>query len=201
MGLKKPSRKLLLAAAAPGVLALAAVPSAMLMLPPASAAPTDPGKIPVNTAPAGSDQALVTSSDLIVRGRLDESSSSYPTGRSEGTRKVLHYVQQLRVEETWKGAAPQSVISLLTSGVEPLPDASDPLNKTYTGPLAGGEYVCFLKKTQPAGYYTLTGLWQGLYPLYGGKSVALLANGGFPSFDQLSIRTFKSKVIKMAASP
>lgn len=162
-----------------------------------SRAPQDPAQTPVNREAVSSEQNLVLQSDLIVQGRLEESSQAYPTGATVEERKILHYVQQLRVEETWKGTGLASV-NLLTSGVDPLPDADNPLNKSYTGPLTAGEYVFFLRKS--GDYYTLTGLWQGLYPLFQGKSVALLANGGFASFDQLPVHRFRLKVLSLAES-
>ncbi|MDF2925015.1 MAG: hypothetical protein K0R57_3929 [Paenibacillaceae bacterium] len=161
--------------------------------------PASPAALPVPQAGVASDRQLVSQSDIIVLGQIPEASSSYPTGRREGGRTVVHYVQQIKVSQTWKGSA-RAGVRLLTSGVEPLPDAADPLNKRYTGPLAGGEYVCFLKKVPGADYYTLTGLWQGLYPVFEGRTNALLANGGFASFDQLPVDKLKAKVKSLAPS-
>lgn len=156
-----------------------------------------PAQIPVPQTGVSSEQQLKAQSDLVVIGKIrDDGTASYPTGESAGGLKIVHYVQTIHVEDTWKGPASRTV-RLLTSGVEPLPDADNPLNKRYTGPLAGGEYVCFLKKSPGTDYYTLTGIWQGLYPMLGGKSNALLANGGFAAFDQLSSASFKNKVTSM----
>ncbi len=166
--------------------AIGAVPS------PAAAVP-QPGGIPVPVQPAASEKALTQSADLIVEGHLEDGQENYPTGREISGKRIVHYVQRIRVQAVWKGSA-ASPIKLLTSGVEPLPDAANPLNKTYTGPLETGDYIFFLRKAGGTDYYTLNGIWQGLYPVYNGKSVALLANGGFAAFDQLSLPQFHDKV-------
>lgn len=167
--------------------------AAILAVPPAAAAAPQPGGIPVPVQPAASEKALATSSDLIVVGHLEEGQDRFPTGREISGRRIVHYVQRIRVQAVWKGSA-ASPIKLLTAGVEPLPDAADPLNKTYTGPLESGDYVFFLHRAGETDYYTLNALWQGLYPVYNGHSVALLANGGFAAFDQLSLPQFHNKV-------
>lgn len=164
---------------------------------PAAAAP-DPAQIPVPTQTVPSEQALVHSADLIVEGRLEDGQNAYPTGGQISGRKIVHYLQTIRVNKVWKGSAAAQA-ELLTSGVEPLPDAADPLNKTFTGPLESGEYVFFLKRTGESGYYTLAGLWQGLVPIHEGKSISLLANGGFAAFDQLTLQQLHAKIQSLAA--
>lgn len=164
----------------------------VLWLPSAASAP-QPGGIPVPVQPAASEKTLTQSADLIVEGYLADEQQTYPSGREISGKRIVHYVQRIRVHAVWKGSA-ESTVNLLTSGVEPLPDAADPLNKTYTGPLESGDYVFFLRKAGATDYYTLNGLWQGLYPVHNGKSVALLANGGFAAFDQLSLPQFRGKV-------
>lgn len=159
-----------------------------------------PGQTSVNQQSVPSDKRLAQDSDLIIHGMLTEGQQSYPTSASVGNRRVVHYLQQIKVLDTWKGASRRAV-SLLTSGVEPLPDGPDPLNSLYTGPITEGEYVFFLRRAPQSDYYTLTGLWQGLYPVMNGKSVALLASGGFSSFDQLPISRFKLRVLALVAPP
>jgi hypothetical protein len=166
-------------------------------VPPQTGSPATPDKITVDRGPVSSPEQLVRSSDLIVHGQLSESVRSFPTGLHEGSRRVFHYVQTVRITELWKGSAAGNTVSLLTSGVEPLPDASDPLNRTYTGPLESGEYVFFLHRAGNTRYYTLTGIWQGLYPVYGGSSIALLHNGGFAAFDRLPLASMKAKITRM----
>lgn len=176
---------------------MAAAAAVLTVWPPSAAAAPQPADIPVPVQTLASERALTQSADLIVEGHLEASQQSYPTGREISGRKIVHYVQQIRVKSVWKGSA-SSPVKLLTSGVEPLPDAADPLNKTYTGPLESGDYVFFLRKAGATEYYTLAGLWQGLYPVYDGKSVSLLANGGFSAFDQLTLPQFRSKVISLS---
>lgn len=178
--------------------AVLALLAALWILPyTAWAVPRDPARIPVDTSSVATWEELVSRSDLVVHGRLGEREQAYPTGKREGRFRVFHYVQHIAVTEVWKGAGGtgREGINLLTSGCEPLPEPSNPLNKRYTGPLEGGEYVFFLKKTAEDGYYTLTGIWQGLYPVQEGKAVALLHNGGFDAFDGMPLRAFKSKVV------
>ncbi|MNC22060.1 hypothetical protein D3C75_700500 [compost metagenome] len=169
----------------------------MALCQPAAAAAPQPGAIPVPAETVATGKALAQQSDLIVEGHLEGAQQAYPTGRDISGRKIVHYVQRIRVISAWKGSA-SSPVELLTSGVEPLPDADNPLNKTYTGPLVSGDYVFFLRKAGGTDFYTLNGLWQGLYPVFEGKSTALLANGGFAAFDQLSMTQFRSKVMSLA---
>ena len=169
------------------------IAAAIWAVPSPAAAVPQPGGIPVPVQPASSEKALTQSADLIVEGHLEDGQENYPTGREISGKRIVHYVQRIRVQAVWKGSV-ASPIKLLTSGVEPLPDAANPLNKTYTGPLEAGDYIFFLRKAGGTDYYTLNGLWQGLYPVYNGKSVALLANGGFAAFDQLSLPQFQGKV-------
>lgn len=129
---------------------------------------------------------------------MEDNQQTFPTGREVSGKKIVHYVQRIRVSAVWKGTA-SSPVELLTSGVEPLPEAANPLNKIYTGPLESGDYVFFLRKTGAPGYYTLSGLWQGLYPIYDGKSVSLLANGGFAVFDRLTLLQFRAKVVSLTS--
>lgn len=41
--------------------------------------------------------------------------------------------------------------------------------------------------------YSIVGLWQGVYPLYDGKTVSLRGQG-FPELNQLSIRDVADKI-------
>lgn len=143
---------------------------------PAYAAPPDLARLRVDPTPVKNVHELVQAGDLIVSGRTDSQYQSAPTGVSLRQGKVLNYVQSFRVQRTWKGSAPQ-VIQLLTTGIEPLPDARDPLNLTYPGPLSEGEYVLFLKKVHGTNLYRLVGVWQGVYPVQGGRTIALRGVG------------------------
>ncbi|MGE7274239.1 hypothetical protein ACQKK5_22605 [Brevibacillus panacihumi] len=152
---------------------------------PAFAAPPNLARLHVDTTPVKNVRDLVQTCDLIVSGRTDSHFQSAPTGVSLGHGKVHNYVQSFRVQRTWKGSAPQ-VIKLLTTGIEPLPDARDPLNLTYPGPLSEGEYVLFLKKVHGTNLYRLVGVWQGVYPVQGGRTIALLG-AGFAELNGLSL--------------
>lgn len=152
---------------------------------PAFAAPPDLARLRVDTTPVKNARELVQTVDLIVSGRTDSHFQSAATGVSLRHGKVHNYIQSFRVQRTWKGSAPQ-VIKLLTTGIEPLPDARDPLNLTYPGPLSEGEYVLFLKKVHGTNFYRLVGVWQGVYPVQGGRTIAL-RGAGFAELNGLSL--------------
>jgi len=152
---------------------------------PTFAAPPDLARLRVDPTPVKNVHELVQAGDLIVSGRTDSQYQSAPTGVSLRQGKVLNYVQSFRVQRTWKGSAPQ-VIQLLTTGIEPLPDARDPLNLTYPGPLSEGEYVLFLKKVHGTNLYRLVGVWQGVYPVQGGRTIAL-RGAGFAELNGLAL--------------
>lgn len=152
---------------------------------PAFAAPPDLARLRVDTTPVKNARELVQTVDLIVSGRTDSHFQSAATGVSLRHGKVHNYVQSFRVQRTWKGSAPQ-FIKLLTTGIEPLPDARDPLNLTYPGPLSEGEYVLFLKKVHGTNFYRLVGVWQGVYPVQGGRTIAL-RGAGFAELNGLSL--------------
>jgi len=152
---------------------------------PAFAAPPDLARMRVDTTPVKNARELVQTCDLIVSGRTDSQYQSAPTGVSLRQGKVLNYVQSFQVQRTWKGSAPH-VIKLVTTGIEPLPDARDPLNLTYPGPLSEGEYVLFLKLVHGTNLYRLVGVWQGVYPVQGGRTIAL-RGAGFAELNGLSL--------------
>jgi hypothetical protein len=161
----------------------------------ARAAPAGPAQLSLNTEPCASWEDMAKRSDLIVLGKLKDQVKAYPTGRREGSYRIVHYVQKIAIAEAWKGGSEAAgSIPLLTSGIEPMPDAANSLNKRYTGPLEEGEYVFFLRRVDGNDYWTLTGLWQGLYPVYENKTIALAANGGFTALDGLTLEAFKKKV-------
>ena len=99
------------------------------------------------------------------------------------------------MKEFLKGRAP-AIIRLVTSGVDPLPDPSDPLNRIYPGPLAEGDYIYFLKPIKDSDLYNLVGVWQGVYPVSNGKTIALEGEG-YPQFHQLSLTVMKKKIKKL----
>ncbi|CAM5789801.1 MULTISPECIES: hypothetical protein [Brevibacillus] len=135
---------------------------------------------------------LILHCDLIVVGLTDARHQKYPTAKRISAGQLVNYVQDVQIERTLHGSASRRV-KLLSTGVEPLPDASDPANLQYPGPLGEGQYLLFLKKVNRTDMYSIVGLWQGVYPLYDGKTVSLRGQG-FPELNQLSIRDVADKI-------
>lgn len=153
---------------------------------------TDIAKLRLDTSLAANARQLAQKSTLIVSAWANSSFKSFPTTQRVGTYKVVHYIQTLQVNEVLKGSSPR-LVRLITRGVEPLPDARNPLNNQYPGPLAEGNYVLFLHQLKDTNYYSLTGLWQGVYPLINGKTVSL-GKAGFPAYNQLDTNQLKQLV-------
>lgn len=157
-----------------------------LLLPfttPASAG-TDIGRIQVDASTFPSVQELVKNCDLIVIAWVDSAHRNYPTRRTIPEGKIVNYTQSLQVKKVIKGSSPR-LLTVVSTGVEPLPDASSPLNLQYPGPLSEGNYLLFLRKVRGAQLYSTAGLWQGVYPIYQGKTIAL-QQAGFSELNQLS---------------
>ncbi|MFD2371543.1 hypothetical protein ACFSO0_16575 [Brevibacillus sp. GCM10020057] len=158
---------------------------------PASAAP-DIGSVRIDSTPVRTWQELVKKSELIVVSWVDTASQSAATGRTVSGGKLFNYVQTVQVKQAVKGSAPR-LIKLVSTGVEPLPDARSPLNLTYPGPLAEGSYVLFLHRVAGDGLYSTTGIWQGVYPLQQGKTIALEGTG-FPELNQLTVEEITRRI-------
>lgn len=162
--------------------------------------PIDISRVPITIRQIPNETELVRSSDLIVEVELVADPSSRPTGRTVGGRAILHYAQAARVRNVLKGPQGQSDVQLVTSGLDPVPEAQDPLNRQYTGPLAEGSYILFLKKVHGTDhYYTLNGGWQGVYPLHNGVSIAL-EEGGFPFLNGLTVPQMGERIRQLLAS-
>lgn len=174
-------------------LSIAACLLLMVTASPLAAQQPQTGKLRLTHNKAASYLELVRSADLIVLGHIDNHTSSYPTGVPLGTGQLVNYVQPLRVQQKLKGLTIPSPLQLLTDGVEPLPKPSDPLNLTYTGPIAQGEYMFFLRKVPGTNFYALVGQWQGIYPVLHGKLIAVL-EGGFQQFMGLTVPQVKQIV-------
>lgn len=155
-------------------------------------AETNIGHLHVPITSVQNAKELVQQSDFIVIGWMDSAHKSYPTGRSIPQGKIVNYTQTLHVKKVFKGASPR-LLTVLSIGVEPLPDTSSSLNLTYTGPLGEGNYLVFLRKVKGSSLHSLTGLWQGVYPLYQGKTIAL-QGVGFADFNQLSLEEIEQKL-------
>lgn len=147
-------------------------------------AETDISTVQVDSAPTKSAAELVKQSGLIVFGQI-EGMEAHPTSRRVVDGTLVNYVQTILVQKTLKGAS-QRTLKLLITGVEPLPKPSNPLNLIYPGPLAEGSYVFFLRPVPGTQLYSLVGIWQGVYPLFKGKTVALKGSG-YPEFNGLSV--------------
>ncbi|SDC54000.1 hypothetical protein SAMN02799630_00064 [Paenibacillus sp. UNCCL117] len=146
-------------------------------------------------------EALARQADLIVFGHLQSQVSAYPAGARIGAGELYHYVQTIVVRTVLRGggASAPSAVKLVTDGIEPLPPASDPLNLTYTGPLAEGEYVFFLRRIPGTDLYALLNGWQALYPVLDGKLIALKQNG-FAAYNDLTISGLQQKLRSSAAA-
>lgn len=141
---------------------------------------------------------LVRHANLIVHVHIDSGGTvkSKATSKSIGKYQVVRYVQPLEVLEVLKDTRPRKLF-LLTEGLEPLPAAKNPLNRRFTGPLADGNYILFLKmEDDPVSgmpYYTLIGDWQSVYPLLEKRTIALHA-AGFNEFGGLTVSQLKKKI-------
>ncbi|MBA9026319.1 hypothetical protein [Peribacillus huizhouensis] len=135
---------------------------------------------------------LVTGSTLIVYGWLNTSHQEQPLDQSVQSGKLVNFVQRFHVQKYLKGSSSQ-IISVLSTGIDPLPEPSDPNNKVFPGPMSEGRYVAFLKPVPGTKYYTIVGGWQGVYPVHEGKTVSLEGEG-FPELNQLTIKQFERKI-------
>ncbi|MEJ8547929.1 hypothetical protein [Brevibacillus borstelensis] len=158
---------------------------------PASAAP-EVADLQVDQTRMKDWKELTLRCDLIVVGLTDERHQRFPTTKRVPSGRLVNYVQTVQIERVIKGSAP-SRVQLLSTGVEPLPDASDPANLSYPGPLGEGQYLLFLKKVNRTDLYSIVGLWQGVYPLYEGKTVSLRGQG-FAELNQRTIRQVENKL-------
>ncbi|MGG1661082.1 hypothetical protein [Brevibacillus sp. NRS-1366] len=158
---------------------------------PVSAAPAI-GDLEIDATTTTNWQELVKRSELIVVAWADSAQHSYLTRHTIDEAKLVNYTQTLQVKKVLKGSPPR-LLNVVSTGVEPMPDASSPLNYKYPGPLGEGNYVLFLQPVKGTSYYSITGLWQGVYPLYQGRTIAL-EGVGFPELNQLSLSELEQKI-------
>ncbi|MFX3617078.1 MAG: hypothetical protein ACE3JK_06100 [Sporolactobacillus sp.] len=155
------------------------------------AAPAFPTEI-FNTNRAPDFRTLSASSDLILVVHLDGQFTSWNTGHQvSGGHRLVNSRQILHVHRSLKGQPP-SPLYLLTTVVRPLPRPSDPLNQKYTGPLADGDYLLFLKRYHTSQDSLLNGGFSAVYPLYNGHTIAL--DSGFAELGGLSIDQVANKL-------
>lgn len=155
------------------------------------------GQLKVDISKVPSARNLVERSSLIVVGRPAIPQEEYPTGVQIESGKITNYVQKVFVRTVLKGTSDR-IINVLTTGVNPLPKPSDPINNIYPGPIAqGGNYAFFLKPVTGTKLYQIIGVWQGVYPFINGKTIAL-QGFGFSEFNNLTPNQLQSKIHSFA---
>ncbi|MCR2804024.1 hypothetical protein [Paenibacillus soyae] len=171
------------------------VPNAPSIVAAAATLDVDLSTIIIKSETAASEKALIEEADVIVYGWFDSADQETPTGRAvpgaQG-RMFVNFQQTFHVEKRLKGE-PKQLLRVLSTGVEPMADGGDPLNHAYTGPLIEGEYICFLTQIGGSGLYRLAAGWQGVYPVHGGKTIAL-EDEGFPQLGGLTVEQMERRV-------
>lgn len=165
---------------------------------PASAEP-DLSSLQVDRTPAQHVSDLIKRSNLIAYGWTDSAYQSVSTRRTVSAGKIVNYVQRFHIKRLFKGTSGRSV-RLLSTGVEPLPDADNPINKTYPGPLGEGNYLLFLQTVKGTDLYSITGIWQGVYPLHEGRTIALEGDG-FAELNGLTLDQIAQKLRSLQSRP
>lgn len=165
------------------VLLLAAVPAS-----------AQPGiaNLRVDTTPVKDVRELVRQSTLIVVGTTDATYRSYPTSRRVAAGRLVNFVQMVKIERFLKGSGSRTV-KLLSTGVQPLPPPPDPINLIYPGPLGEGRYVLFLRALPGTDVKSAVGIWQGVYPLIQGRTIAL-RGAGFAELHNLTVAELERKL-------
>jgi len=146
----------------------------------------------VRSEPVANETALIGQADRIAYGWFDSANREIQTGQRVKSGKLVNFTQTFHVERSLKGESPR-LIRVLSTGIEPLPEADDPLNGVYPGPMIEGRYVCFLKKLPRQELYTIIGGWQGVYPIHDGKTIAL-EGAGFPQLSGLTVEQLAARV-------
>ncbi len=157
-----------------------------------ASAQVDIASLRVDTTPAKNIKDLVNQASLIVLGWPDSADESYPTKQMVEQYKIVNFVQTVHVKKTLKGTS-TTLVKVLSTGTDILPPTTSPLNLQYPGPLAEGDYICFLKKVPGTNLYAVIGGWQGVYPLFDGKTVAFKGYG-YPEFNGLTLEQFEQKL-------
>jgi hypothetical protein len=153
----------------------------------------DIAKLRVDSTPVASVRALVKDAVIIAYGWFDSASQIVPTGTVVASGELTNYVQSFHVKKLMKGQAGK-MIKVLSTGIEPLPQPKDPLNKVYPGPTAEGNYICFFRLVPGTNQlYSIIGGWQGVYPVVNGKTISL-ESSGFPIFNNLTVAEMELKI-------
>jgi hypothetical protein len=146
----------------------------------------------VNIKRAANIKDLVSGSTFIAYGWFDTSHQKQMLEKSVQDGQLVNFVQSFHIDKYLKGTG-DKIITVLSTGIEPLPDPLNPINKVYPGPMAEGRYVCFLKPVPGTEFYTIVGGWQGVYPVREGKTISL-EEEGFPELNQLTLRQLEAKI-------
>lgn len=141
-----------------------------------TSAVTDPARLRVDDTPAANLADLLRRSQIVATGWTDNTVQAFPTGRSVRAGRIVNFTQWLHVQKIIKGPS-STRLRLLSTGVEPLPERFSPLNQKYPGPLGAGHYLLFLQRVKGTDMYSITGLWQGVYPILQGRTIALEGSG------------------------
>lgn len=156
----------------------------------------DLSHIIIQVRPEKSLDRLARHSTMIVYGKLGSPHREAATSTKIDRYVLVNYVQTLHVLKMIKGNAHRR-IEVLSTGLDPLPQPTNPLNDKYPGSLADGEYICFLKVVPGTGLMQIVGGWQGIYPVFDGKSIAL--EQGFSELNGLTIPQFHKIIDKLVS--
>jgi hypothetical protein len=161
----------------------------LLTAPAASAAPLP--NHDVELPRRASVESLLQTSNLVAYGRFDTAHDSKTLRKKAGGMTLVNYVQHFHVLKYLKGSGPM-VVEVLSTGMEPMPDPDNAWNEAYPGPMAEGEYICFLVRID-AVHYAINGRWQGVYPVQDGKTL-VLEGAGFPELGHLTMQQVEAKL-------
>ncbi|MFC4617758.1 hypothetical protein ACFO4N_03340 [Camelliibacillus cellulosilyticus] len=148
----------------------------------------DPSSDVYESQPVPLLSTLIRTSDAILYGSVGSVIQEYHTGKRVRNGELVNTLQKIQVLQSFKGRATRP-IELITTGVEPMPRPSDPLNQRFPGALAEGQYIFFLKKIPGSSLYQLNGGPQGFYPLINGRTISLYGTG-FQTLNQRTVAEF-----------
>ncbi|RYL88833.1 hypothetical protein EWI07_13385 [Sporolactobacillus sp. THM7-4] len=161
---------------------------------PVSAQLPEPDQI-IRTQRTADARTLIHTSDTVVLVHIDTAIRTWNTGRKlSADKEWVNARQKLNIRQVLKGD-PSSPAYLLTTGIRPLPPPRDPLNEEYTGPLADGDYILFLKKFPAGPYYILNGGFSAVYPVHSGRTIALEGEG-FPEFNGKTVSEIRALILR-----
>ncbi|BCJ88029.1 hypothetical protein [Effusibacillus dendaii] len=161
---------------------------------PAKAEKNPVSDLKVDISRVTTDRDLVKRATLVVHGTPRGEVRAFPKRQIIPQGRVVNYLQAIRVNSVLKGKAPNT-IQLVQQGLVPEPKVPDPLIKNYPGPLAEQDYIFFLQPIANTNFYSIVGVWQGLYPVNPlTNKTSALEREGFSSFEGLSIEGVKKRI-------